>query len=253
MVQTSKGYAELRLVSAASYTEAVLRLSENTSLVISGVSGGAALELLYGRLVIQSDVPLTVKTGNSLCQLKECTAGIEYVSRPGFPPPALVIQCYKGEGELFVNHASETEAARFAIRNAESLSLEYRTPFYYIERKSLAISSGTPAEAAIFEELEDLHYFVPEQATFNDVSLAELAREPEYSQGVDHSKAFKMKTGTAIAALVLMGGGAAMQGYAHLGNPKPEVQRGLFYGGYGALGMGAAFLLISIVHRSPSR
>ena len=250
MVQTGKGAAELRLISGISSADMVIKLSENTSVILNEFSSEVSLDLLYGRLQILSTFPLTVKTGNFSSVFRACEASLEYVARPGYPQPALMISCYKGEGELLINPSSETGAARFAIKNAEYLSLEYRMPFYYVERKSLELPSVQSQETAAAES--ESRPVAAETTTSSDISFLDVSRGPQYTTQAGKDKTARIKTGNAIMGLLFMSAGAAMQGYTFFASPDKELSDLLFYGAYGPFALGAAFLLGAAAYRAPS-
>ena len=150
MVQTGRGTAELRFLSNGSSPRVILKLGENTSVIIEKPSDEISLELIYGRLVIQNTGDLSVKAGYSSVFFRACDTELYYVAKPGTPQPVLIINCSRGEGELTANIASGPEGARFAVKGGESLSLEYHIPFAYVERKSLEMEPDhkTPAGSA---------------------------------------------------------------------------------------------------------
>lgn len=234
MVQTGKGLAELRLQNAGEPGEpnapgtVILKLSENTSVVLDSLDGAPVLDLLYGRLGAQSDSALTVRAGTSSAFFEECDAVIEYAARPGVTQPSLVIRCLEGEGELTANAESETGGITFPLRRAETLSLEYRVPFAYVERESLAIPSAAAAEPLMAPE---------KPVTAGSAVLAKNSRR---------------RIGNTIMGIFLVGAGAAMQGYSYFANPRPETREGLFYGGYAPMAIGTAFLLGAAFDSIPS-
>jgi hypothetical protein len=218
MVQTGRGSAELQLQSAGEPAVVNLSLSENTSVVLDKLDDGIVLELLYGRLALQSGKAITVRSGNSSVFFGNCDAVIEYAARPGIAQPSLVIRCLEGEGELTAQAAAETGGVVFPIRGPEMLSLEYRVPFAYVERKSL---ESVSAEAR----------------------TAPAAVPVTVPASVSGSRSHKIRTGNTIAGILLVGAGVVMQGYSFFANPRPELKDRLFYGGYAPLTLGAAFLL----------
>jgi hypothetical protein len=256
MVQTGKGTAELRLLSGNSEAEMSIKLSGNTSVVVNEFLNEVSLDLLYGRVKIQSSFPVTVKTGNFSSFFRSCDAEMEYASKPGYPQPVLTINCYKGEGELLVNPALETEGARFNIRNAEKLSLDYRMPFFYLERKSLDSQSGE-TRATVLEDNENSPFYIysTDSATGSGVSLSENSGEPNFSlDAAAKNKITKLKIGKAITGILFISAGAAMQGYAFFANPGDEKKNLLLYGAYGPFTLGAAFLFDAAVNnKAPAR
>ena len=224
MAQTEKGFAELRLQNApegvsSDYKSVILRLGENTSVLFGELKDGVSLDLLYGRLHIQSSLSITIRAGASSVFFGECDAIIEYIARPGTSQPSLEIHCLDGEGELTPFAASEEEGAKLPLRKAESLSLEYRVPFTYVERKELDVSVFEPEPEA--PAAEPFRFSGP---------------PGEYR---DNSRS--IRAGNLITGLLLIGAGAAMQGYSHFANPGKELKDGLFYGSFGPIGLGAVF------------
>ena len=229
MVQTGKGTAELHLQNASgiSASNASLKLSENTSVILEKIEGGVELELLYGRMAVLSNSALSVRTGNALISFKECDATLDYTARPGVTNPSLSIRCFGGEGEVSGLPLSEAEGAAFPIKEGESLSLEYRTPFTYVERQSLG-SNTEPGQTESYNR--------------DWVSAGDIG---------DNSNS--IKTGNIVMGILLVGAGAAMQGYNYIANPRPELRDRLFYGSCGALGLGTVFLLGAAIYRTPQR
>ena len=247
MVQTGKGSAELNFLGGG----IVVKLSENTSVVIEEFTSRVSLELLYGKLHLQSNTALVINAGNSSSSFRECDAELDYVARPGFPQPALTIYCYSGEGELATNTAATVEGAKFTIRNNEILSLEYRTPFFYVERKSLDTPHVLEEDPLFTESFWALDY-TAEQPEEVEVFSQELFGESfDTMNNRDNSK--RVKRGNLIMGLILIGAGAAMQGYYHFGNPREELKDTFYYGGFGSMGLGAVFLFGAAAYKSPSR
>ena len=242
MVQTGKGTADLRLMSGDG--DINLNLSENTSVIIDSLSGRVSLELLYGRIRIQSSSPLTIQSGNSSSNFRECDAEINYISKPGSSQPSLMISCFSGEGELLANVTLGTEGMRFPIRNAESLSLEYFTPFAYVERKSLDAAPASVPATRVEEPKGALDYSagMPQPAAFPETTGS--------SKSIS-DRARRIKTGSLIAGLIFIGAGAAMQGYSYIANPGKELRDMLFYGGYVPMGLGAILFIGSAVYKDP--
>ena len=248
MVQTGKGLAELNFLAGSNV---IVKLSENTSVVIEEFDSRVSLELLYGKLNLQSNTALTIKAGNSTSSFRECDAELNYVARPGFPQPALAIYCFSGEGELIANVTSGAEGARFTIRNNEILSLEYRTPFFYVERKSMDIPHELEEDPMISESYWILEY-PDSQTTEIEVSPQELLMESINTMN-NRNSSRSIKKSNFIMGLVLIGAGAVMQGYYHFGEPRKELKDSFFYGSFGSMGLGAVFLLGAAAYKPLSR
>ena len=232
MVQTEKGFAELHLQNASEdYAGAILRFSENTSVLFGESDKEIFLDMLYGRLRVESSLALTIRIGNSSAFFRECDAIIEYIARPGTSQPALAIHCLDGEGELTSSAVSEAEGSKLPIRKSESLSLDYRVPFTYVERKNLDESALGPQPET--SAAESYRYTGP-SGEYRDNSRSKRA-------------------GILIMGLVFIGAGAAMQGYRYFGNPGPEIKDALFYGSFGSLGLGAVFLFGAVLYKPQPR
>jgi len=256
MIQTGKGMAELFFITGDSVT---VKLSENTSVIVSEITGEISLELIYGRIRLRSNTAISIKTGNSSCYFRECDAELDYVARPGFSQPGLVVRCFSGDGELIVNSLSEMEGARFSVRSDEILSLEYRMPFFYVERKSMEDLSEPEKEIITAEP--DVHTVYPygQIAAHGASSSLELIGEsPELlAESMNNvtngsGKSSRIKKGNLITGLILIGAGAVVQSYYHLGDPRPDLKDGLLYGSLGSMGLGAVFLISAFIHRSPA-
>ncbi|MCL1927859.1 MAG: hypothetical protein FWG07_03575 [Treponema sp.] len=256
MVQTGKGTAELHFITDSSV---MVKLSENTSVIINEFAGEISLGLLYGKIRVHSNTAISINTGNSACFFRDCDAELDYIIRPGFPQPALIVHCFSGDGELTVNATSEAEGARFSVRSNEILSLEYRTPFFYVERKNMETLSGQEGNSTTAEPDFDRIYST-EQVTANGTfspqspgESPELLRESMDNVANSSGKSLSIKKGSLITGLVLIGAGAAVQGYYHLGDPKPEFKNGLLYGSLGSMGLGTVFLISAFINKSPGK
>jgi hypothetical protein len=251
MIQTGSGRAEIQIIpendGSGEYT--VLKLGENTSLLINSLGADLSLELLYGRIraVNGADAPnLTIRSGNSQSSLRNSDAALDFVARPGQTQPALTIHCFGGQGELTpLAQTDSADISKLPIKNGETLRMEYHIPFSYIERKAL--------------DQEALAYWTAHRFTGSaplgmppvELAQAPTARAEEtpadtivYAPPASSAEGGtrKIKNGYIITGLLLVSAGAAMQGYSFFGNPGPELRDGLFYGGYGPLGLGAVFL-----------
>jgi hypothetical protein len=215
MVQTGIGTAELNLRDRTLTFDTTLRLSENTSVLIEKIQDEAVLELLYGRIRLLTGGSITIRTGTFMTSLKDCDAALDYMARPGVTRPSLVVQCYKGEGEITARSVPEAEGVKLFVKAGEGLSLEYQTPFVYVERKRLDIAAE-PSPVPVPWEFPRAYY--------------------------------KRKNLFIAVGLCLIGAGAAMQGYSFIASPPEELQQRLFYGGYIPLGLGAAFIVAAAAY-----
>ena len=236
MLQTERGTAELQLVSGD--VMVFLKLSENTSITIDEFADRVSLEFLYGRIRVLSNSPVAVRCGNSAAIFETCDAVVDYVARPGVTQPALTVHCFEGSGELITRSPSGTENVNFPINRGESLFLEYQIPFIYMERKS--------PDADIAAYRRDNPFSSPDSrriASSSRTSAADRTANQRRERDQPRQASFGIKNGYILTGLLMIGAGAAMQGYSYIGNPNPELRDRLFYGAYGPLGLGAVFLL----------
>jgi hypothetical protein len=251
MIQTGSGRAEVQVVpeNALPGEYTVLKLGENTSLLVNSLGADLSVELLYGRIRVVNGATapaLTIRTGNSLNALRNSDVGLDFIARPGQTQPVLAIHCFRGQGELTpLTRTDAGDISKLPIRDQETLRLEYHIPFSYVERKAL--------------DKEALAYWAAHQftgsapLTMPGVELAQapvtqivktpadaiVYELPAFSAGGDVRK---IKNGYIITGLLLVSAGAAMQGYGFFGNTGPELKDRLFYSSYGLLGLGAVFL-----------
>ncbi|MDR2662688.1 MAG: hypothetical protein LBC31_06790 [Treponema sp.] len=251
MIQTGSGGAEIQIIpeNAGSGEYTVLKLGENTSLLINSLGADLSLELLYGRIRAVSGTAapnLAIRSGNSLSSFRNGDAALDFVTRPGQTQPALAIHCFRGQGELTpLVQTGSADISKLPIKNGETLRMEYHIPFSYVERKALdqeALAYWTAHQFAGSAPLAMPGVELAQAPVTEIVKTpadAIVYEPPAFSAGED---ARKIKNGYIITGLLLVSAGAAMQGYSFFGNPGPELRDRLFYGGYGPLGLGAVFL-----------
>jgi hypothetical protein len=255
LIQTSSGKAEIQLASSASASQGdytVIKLSENTSVLVDSLENGkVSLELLYGRIraVNGNAVPsLILRAGNASVTIRDGDAAIDYVTRPGVTQPILTIHCFKGQGELVPLVQTGADISELPIRANETLALEYRIPFSYVERKPLdsqALSywekNQFTASAPLDMPVTDLHRASQETAESGNETIT-------YELPVLDAKGRALKIGYIVTGLLFFAAGAVLQGYGHFGNQNPTTKDMFFYGGYGAIGLGTAFLLSAAIY-----
>jgi hypothetical protein len=227
----------------------VLKLGENTSLLVDSLeSKEPSLEIFYGRIRVVGGAGLggagsaiAIRSGNSLTTLRDADAALDYVTRPGVTQPALAVHCFKGQGELAPLIQPGADVSKLPVRAGETLALEYRIPFSYVERRPLdpqvlsfwreeAFSAAAPLAAPsteLYREAAETTSYMPPSAPPPD------------------DKYKKVRKGYAITGILLSGAGLAMQGYSFFGGGSRETQDMFFYGGYGPLGLGITFLFVS--------
>jgi hypothetical protein len=254
MIQVSSGRAEIQLASSASASRGdytVIKLSENTSLLVDSLENGeVSLELLYGRLRAVNGTAspsLTIRSGNSSVTIREADAAVDYVTRPGITQPILTIHCFKGQGEL-VPLVQARDSAELPVRAGETLTLEYRVPFSYVERKALDVQALSyweknqfSSSAPLAMPITDLH-----QAS-QETDLGE-SEDSSYELPVLDARGRTRKNGYIVTGLIFFAAGAVLQGHGHLGSHNTTTKDILFYGGYGVMGLGTAFLLSATIY-----
>ncbi|MDR2313536.1 MAG: hypothetical protein LBE02_03300 [Spirochaetaceae bacterium] len=256
MIQTGSGRAEIQLIPedplSVRGTYTVLKLEENTSLLVDALNGAEpSLELLYGkiRLVEGTASPtVRIRAGNSACILRDSDAALEYVAQPGITQPKLELHCFKGQGgELIpLSQPGAADIANLPVRAGETLTLEYHIPFSYVERKPLEQSVVAYWAAGPFTASPPLA--VP--STDLDQVPSRRQSEPETAyvppQGV--KQAYKIKNGAIIPGLICIGAGMTLQGVSVFGSQDSKFRDTFLYGGYGSVGLGVIFLLGAILY-----
>jgi hypothetical protein len=260
MIQTGSGKAEIQIIpaNAAPGEYTVLKLGENTSLLVDSLKADPSLELLYGRIraVNGAAAPvLTIRSGNSSSSIRNSDTALDFVARPGQTQPVLAIHCFRGQGELTpVVQTGSGDSSKLPIRAQETLTMEYHIPFSYVERKALdpqtvaywRASRFTGSAPLAMPAVELGPSLPPEDAGAGKTQADTIVYAPPAFPA--NGGARKIKNGYIITGLLLVTAGAAMQGYSFFGNGSPEVKDGLFYGAYGPLGLGAVFLLGAAVY-----
>jgi hypothetical protein len=232
MIQTGLGKAELRIGDAPDH---VLSLGENTSVQIDSLDRGKlSVELFYGRILLKSAAgAVIVRSGNSILSL-EGDGAVDFVVRPGLLQPALTAHCFRGRGELFplAGNAGEGEPARLSLEAGESLGIEYRSPFVYVERKSV------DSRALLYWNVDGAFAPVPavKEAPVEVPAALRSAAPPR-------PETLRRKNGNIAAGLFFMLAGAAMQGYCFFAAPGEPWENPLSFGSYGALGLGVFFFI----------
>lgn len=262
MIQTGEGMAELQISPSgredANYT--VLRMGANTSVMVNGLEPGAlSLDFLYGQLRIalgSGDKTVTIRSGNVVSVLEECDAALEYTARPGVTQPRLSAYCFRGRGELNPRSQVQTaEAAPLLLREGEGISVEYQTPFVYVERRALedavlAYWIAHPFDAAPLP----MPAVGLSRRTVRETPAAppppSRSRTDRRAGGLSGNTG-RIKNGYSILGFLFMGAGAAMQGYVHFADPGGETRDQFLYGGYGALTLGSVFLLGGALYNPP--
>ncbi|GHV84408.1 hypothetical protein AGMMS50230_00160 [Spirochaetia bacterium] len=259
-IQTETGKAEFQISPAAPAARtnySVLRLGTNTSLKVENIEPGSlSLELLYGQIRVvlgSTDSSITVRSGNSVVVLRDCDTVLEYTAKPGVTQstqPALTIHCFRGQGEV-TPRSLPSESAKLPLRANESLTIDYQTPFVFVERKAMEVQTLVYWRANSFSTaplpmpaVEPARQGLEPVAAREELESARtaMAAYQQRQSAVMPGNTGKIKNGYIITGLLMIGAGAAMQGYGHFGDAGPDIRDRLFYGGYGALGMGAVFL-----------
>ncbi|MDR2211961.1 MAG: hypothetical protein LBO65_10945 [Spirochaetaceae bacterium] len=256
MVQTASGRAEIQLIPedplAAAGTYTVLKLEDNTSLLVDSLGGdGPSLELLYGRIRVvegSSSRTIRIRTGNSACILRDSDAAVDYVTRPGIPQPALEVHCFNGQGgELIpVSQPGTADMASLPIRSGETLRLEYRIPFSHVERKPLDQEVLSYWIASPFTASAPLA--VPATELYRALPLQQTGAEPVPALPMPPDQARRIKNGTIIAGLAFIGAGVGLQSISTFGGGDEDLRDRFLYGAYGSLGLGALFLLSAVLY-----
>jgi len=261
MIQTGDGRAELQMISGTSVdqTYTIVKLRENTSLLIGRPENGEpVLELLYGKVRLITGTAassMIVRAGASVASLRNCDTAIDYIVSPGVTQPVLSFHFFSGEGELIPRSSQGIETAKLHLSPEESITLEYQTPFSYVERRALDDSAVEYWSSTPFSEGAPLPMPVAELAAVpEEPKLAEepdaepdepVTPEPEPPPSTRVTNAPKNKHIFAITGILLAVAGTAVQTYSLMGNPSPALRDPLFYGSYAPLGVGVGFIIMS--------
>jgi hypothetical protein len=261
MLQTGIGQLELRyLPQAGAYLE--IKAGENTSLLLHGeTEGKATLELLYGRIRIRTaNQGIVVVSGNTALEIREGDMGVDFEIPPGSSRPVFRVHGFGGSGELIpLIQEGFADITRLPVGSGESLTLEFHTPFSYVERRPLARDMVQYWNARAFSGGAPLP--VPKDSSA--VSMPELESspdgnltrppviEPDFPKGQAASGLqIKRKNFGIAAGLLLVAAGTAMNGLGVFGTDlfDKKTRDILTYSGYAPIGMGSLILLITLCY-----
>jgi hypothetical protein len=253
LLQTSSGNAEIQLASSSSQGDyTVIKLSENTSLLVDSLeNGGLSLELLYGRIRVvngSAGASLTIRSGNASTTIRDGDAAMEYVTRSGSTQPVLTIHCFKGQGELVPLVQSGGDVSKLPIKANETLVLEYRIPFSYVERRTLDKEPISYWGRNQFAPSAPLAMPVTAIKGTSQETVVEKVEAPAAAPALRQGTSSGERAGVMVTGLLMIGTGAVMHGSSYLGSQSQGAKDALLYGGYGSLGMGILFLLTSALY-----
>jgi hypothetical protein len=275
MVQTTGGGAELQLVfdgvSRPDY--ALLKLGENTSIRIGAEKGGSpTIELLYGRLRLVSgtapDRIVSVAGGSSQAEFKEADAGIDYLVPSGTSAnsrPVLMVHVFRGSGELIPLRESLLDVSRLPLREGQTMTAEFNTPFSYVERRSLDADIVSYWNSRGFSSAAPLA--IPGPLLPRTESILKAEEDPGIPFAVETRDSEPAKDNAAVflrnkkigigIGLFFVVAGIGMQGLSAGGNDlfgdgflSRDARTFLSAGAYSSMGLGSVFLL-SLVLNDP--
>jgi hypothetical protein len=288
MIQTSKGTAEIQLISGMASpqkTYTIVKMGENTSILIDkSANKEITLELLYGRVRLvtgTADPAIVFRSGTSVTTLQNCDTALDYISRLGVTQPVLSLHCFYGQGEVIPRFMPGTETAKFPVKANETVSVEYRVPYSYVERRILdaqilaywqlnPFTTGAPLPipqvelAAVAEKLKtepgSSTGATPGGAPAGTQGREQVAgsagsQAGDPAGGNDIAKkndlpkvkrSHKINVAGLITGLIFVSGGAALQAYTCFGSPDPAFKKPLFFSGFGPEGLGTLFIIGSI-------
>lgn len=271
VVQTAGGDAELQLVfdgvSRSDY--ALLKLGENTSIRIGGEKGGSpVIELLYGRFRLVSgtgpDRIVSVAGGASQAEFRDADAGIDYIvpsQSSASSQPVLLVHMFRGGGELFPLRESLLDVSRLPLREGQTMTAEFNTPFSYVERRSLdtdvvsywnsrGFSDAAPlAVPALIPARTEPGILKPEESL-----VAEAHRDGVKDNAAIFLRNKKIGIGIGLAFIAV---GLGIQAFSACGNDifgsgflSRDAKTFLSAGAYSSIGFGSA-VLFSLVLNDP--
>jgi hypothetical protein len=244
----------------------VIKLAENTSLVYLGPQengpGSPALEMLYGRMRIVSGTgnreSVLVRTGNAALRLGEGDIGIDYMVLPGSTGaaqtrPVLRVYGFAGSAEIIPSAApGESVVSSIGIVKGESVSTEWHTPLFLVEKKSLEEDMLLYWDRHNFKGRPPL----PMPPTSLSLPEPEIAAPPppvvetriEYlpPDYRPFRRGYLVKNISVAGGLLCIAAGVVMQGMYYQGGMLPEAAA--VYGGYSAMGLGASLLITSLLY-----
>jgi hypothetical protein len=270
MIQTSRGTAEIQLVTGAPSLEktyTIIKMSENTLLLISRPENREiSLELLYGRVRVvtgTAESNIVFRTGASVTTLRNCDTAIDYITRPGITQPVLTLHCFYGQGEIIPRFGQGTEATRFPLKADETFFLEYRIPYSYMERRSLdsqilaywqsnpfTPGAPLPIPTAVLSMQKNPQTLagIPAADPPGADNVSQADNSPQTSELPKAKQSKKINVTGLVTGVLLASGGAALLAYSTYGKPEQKFERPLFYSGFAPIGLGTIFIIGSIIN-----
>jgi len=260
LIQTSDGKAEMQMVFDGSRedTYTVIKICENTTVLVNDNPGKGiqGLEIMYGRIRLVTGTAssaISIQSGASLVNLQNGDIALDFIAKEGITQPLLFVHCFNGKGDFVPPADPGKEAAPLPLKAKETIFMDNQDASSYIEQKPLETAVITYWDGVPFTKSAPLPSpalglaSVPEQKqteTPKEAPLADKKEKQPREPRPGRSKSIPtLKDGLAIAGLLLVAAGTAMQAYTFLGKPDPSLGNKLYNYSYIPLGAGVAFIL----------
>ncbi|MDR2468727.1 MAG: hypothetical protein LBD22_07190 [Spirochaetaceae bacterium] len=225
-----------------------LRLAENTSIAFKNISGhGGVLtaQLIYGRLLVhtmKTGVPVHIQTGDSITEVQEGDINIDYMVVPkvqGAGKPVLSASAISGNAVVLPRFANPVYG-RITIQNEETVMVD-----------------GLMSNVERFQMNRTVRdywaqYFMT-PASYKMGSLtSKNAGDVVFVPYVPERTGLKIKTAGIITGLVLMLGGAALQGTMYMTGDSfvsSDMSNLLIKAGFAPLGIGTFVLIAAAIYK----
>ena len=272
LVQTGAGTS---LTIRFAPSGAVVKLSENTSLIYNGINESgmfADMGLLYGRVRVLSEGTgfdggirsVVIRCGGVASRVTQGDIGVDYILAPGLfaaTLPQFRLDAFGGSAEVFPHGIGAAQA--LAVEEGESLFLDMSTAHLFVERgplRSDIVAYWNFRDPAAFPPAPDIPeipaapiaVIVEEIPEVTVLPVFQIRPEPSVPEPVVTRNRGR---GLLWLGLGLMVGSVAIQGAAR---HAPDVFPGdsidvnmVRYGAYGSFGLGALISLVGIL-RTPT-
>ena len=256
---------------------AMIKLSENTSLIYDGINDAgmfADMALIYGRVRVLSEGTgidgirsIVVRCGGVVSRVTEGDIGVDYILERGTMTalPVFRLDAFGGSAEVFPHGMGA--AQMLAIEEGESLLLDMSAAHLFVESGPLrneiveywrfrTPAAFPPAEVIGIPDIATIDTpvaLVEDVPAVSALPVFEIRPEPTAPQPVVNANRGR---GLLWLGLGLMVASVAVQGVAHHMPevfPNNDIADMVHLGAYGSFGLGALISLAGILRSSPSR
>jgi len=245
---------------------AMVKLSENTSVIYNGIDGNgmfADLGLIYGRVRVLGEGAgvegihtIVIRCGGVVSRVAEGDIGIDYILEPGIMAafPLFRLDAFGGGAEVFPHGIGGAQA--LSVEEGESILLDMSTAHLFVERGPLR------TEIIGYWNFRSPAAFPP---IMPDIEAAVVEAEPEVSllpvfeiivpEPPEPVVTRYRGRGLLWLGLGLMVASVAVQGLArHMPDVFPHDSADIVHNSaYGSFGLGALISITGILRTPPSR